>query len=78
MAMRKSLEKICGMILDLLQAKFVNKSVANEIFYLKIFFGMKIFLAKCYSKKSCTVFHNLTSKICPRVQVLTSHFSEVD
>ena len=93
MAARKSFETMSGMILNRLQPKFAVQSVANEMQRLKAiewpaltgrasildlkFLAQFVFVnihLLCY----WSTIHNSISKICPKFQVLSSHFVKVD
>ena len=85
MAARKSLETMSGVILNWLQPKFGAKSVANEMLCLKLeshavtsvdrtsffeqFSFLNIHLLYCWP-----TIHISISKICPKFQVISSHF----
>ena len=90
MAARKSLETMSGVILNRLQPKFAAKLVANEMQCLKAMwwpaltgwasiFNLKIFWAIC-NHLLCywPTIHDSISKICPKFQVISSHFFKVD
>ena len=89
----KSLEMMSGMILKRLQPKFAVKSVPNEMLCLKamwwpaltgqaFIFNLKIFeqFVFVHNHLFCyqPTIHNSILKICPKFQVLSSHFFKVN
>ena len=93
MVARKTLETMSGAILNRSHSKFAAKSITNEIWCLKAIwwpmltgwasiFDLRIFGQSAFANIHLLCYwptvHNSISKICPKFQVISSHFFQVD